>query len=210
MSKQRHLKIGIKKACPENFRRGLTLMEILVGITMSTLLIGALYGVYLVSYKTYTRSVNQAELNQNARIAMERMGRDIRQATNITSELPPDNTNPLFPAHDNIKFRDGHVTDRIQYIEYYLVNNELHRKLTHYCFSSTPETCLITDWVTPDVISLHDGFGPAEAIDEDTVKADSITNLQFYGSSNLIGINITVTNGISTYKSQTAIYARNI
>lgn len=186
-------------------RLGLTLTEILVGITMSTLLIGALYGVYLVSHKSYVRSVKQAELNQNARIAMERMTRDLRQTTRIITVLPPTNTDTVNnPAPSEIEFQDGHNTSNVSYIKYYLDDTNLKRQLFHYSFSADPDT-----WVTFDALD-NLNMPPSQIIDEDTVKADSISTLQFYGQSNLVNINLIVTKETLNYNYQTAVYARNI
>lgn len=196
MFKPRHLKLTGKK--------GLTLVEILVGITMSTLLIGALYGVYAVSYKSYTRSVKQAELNQNARIALERISRDLRQGMNLVTAIPPTNTDALNPAPSDITFQDGHDVSKIQYIRYYLDGTNLKRQLFHYSFSANP-----TVWVTYNALD-NLNMPPAKTTTEDTVKADSISVLQFYGSSNLIKINLTASKDTLDYNYQTAVYARNI
>lgn len=198
------LKLTDRLACPEYYRRGLTLVEILVGITLSTLLIGALYGVYIVSNKSYRTSVNQTELNQNARIALERISRDLRQSMLLVTTLPPTNTDTLNPAPSDITFQDGHDNTKIQYIRYYLSGTDLKRQVFHYAFSSNP-----TVWVTYDALD-NLNLPPAKTITEDTIKANTITTLQFYGTSSLININLTSTNGTSNYKYETAVYARNI
>src|SRR4030042_7081060 len=101
-------------------KRAFTLLEMVVTISLSLLLIGSLYSVYLTSYKSYRRSVNKAELNQNARIALERISRDLRQTERITTSLPPDDTDDMNPAPSAIQFQDGHDTENIQYIKYLL------------------------------------------------------------------------------------------
>lgn len=184
-------------------KKSFTLMEMLVAMTCGLLLLGALYGVYNVSYKSYRRSVNQSELSQNARIALERITRDLRQTNRVTTELPPDTTDPQNPPTNNIQFEDGHDTNQIRYIKYYLDQNNLHRQVIHYFFSSDPNT-----WV---VWNAQDQFGnlAQESIDEDTIKADKINSLSFYGN-NLINIDLTVSDADYNFSYKTAVLGRNV
>lgn len=188
--------------------KGFTLIEVIIAVSLSVILLGALYAVYITSYQSYRRSVAKAEINQNARIALERITRDLRQTERITTTLPIDDTDPLNPAPSTIMFQDGHVTDKIQYIEYSLTVNELHRKLIHYCFSSTPETCDIVDWVAWNAQDQY-GNPPNESIDEDAVKADKISVLKFYGNK-LITIDVTATHNDQSVNYQTKTLGRNI
>ena len=204
MLKHQLLKLGAKKACPERFRRGLTLVEILVAISISTLLIGALYGIYLVSFKSYKHSVNQAELNQNARIAMERISRDLRQTNRLTTIIPPNDTDLLNPPPSDIMFQDGHTTNQIQYIRYFLDGTNLKRQVIHYWFSSDTSIWVEYNAIPPPGITLLNN------IDEDRIKADKITSLKFYGENNLINIGITASDGTSTYTYKTIVLARNL
>lgn len=179
-------------------RKGLVLTELLTAISISVILISALYAIYLTSYRSYQRSVNRSELDQNARISLERISRDLRQTERIITILPPTNTDPLNPASNVIKFVDGHNIDKIQYIEYKLENNNLIREISHYYFSSDPDI-----WVQLDATDSY-GNPPVESIDESAIKADKVQNLEFYGS-NIIVININVSsdNASLTYKTKT-------
>lgn len=153
-----------------NLKKGFSLIELLVAITLSLLILGALYSVYYISQKLYVKSADKAELNQNGRISLERIARDLRQTPKITTIFPT--TGDL--SSPSIMFQDGNVIDQIQYIEYSLVNNELHRKLTHYC-PPAPETCNSqTGWVAynyPNAVLIPD---------KDDIKADKIFSLVFY------------------------------
>lgn len=187
---------------------GFTLIEMVVTISISVLLVGSLYGVYLTSYKSYRRSINKAELNQNARIALERISRDLRQTQEIVTPLPLIDDPPLNPASSVIEFQDGHNTAQIQYIKYLLSGNELHRQVIHYCFSSTPETCLPADWVTKNVQDQY-GDPPSESIDRNDVKADKISLIKFYGIK-LITTEIVASDADSSYSYKTQTLGRNI
>lgn len=185
--------------------KGFALLELLIAITLSVLLMGSLYGIYLVNQKSYSRSIAKAELNQNARIALERITRDLRQTDRITTTLPPDDTDPTNPPPSEIMFADGHDTDQIRYIIYTLENGNLYRKLVHYSFSTDPAN---PDWVNWN--TLDDGGQlPNQHIDENVVKADKVTDLKFYGVR-LITIELIASDGKSDYDFKTQTLARNI
>lgn len=190
-----------------NKSAGFTLTEVLVAISLSLVLFGALYGIYLTSYRSYRRSAAKAELNQNGRITLERISRDLRQAPAIVTTLPITPTE-MNPAASSINFQDGHDTSRIQYVEYSLIEGKLHRKLTHYCFSASPESCDPSEWVASNATDI---YGPPEmAEDEDVIKADLITSLGFYGNS-VITADITAqdTNG-GEVNFKTQVFCRNL
>lgn len=184
-------------------KRGFTLLEILVAISLSSMLLGALYGVYITSYRTYKRSVAKAELNQNARIAMERITRDLRQTERIVTALPPDDTDALNPPPSEIEFQDGHNTAKIQYIKYFLSSTNLQRQVIHYYFTSDPNT-----WVTWDAQDQY-GNAPSASIDEDTTRADKITSIKFYGVK-LITVELVASDENGSYTYKTEVLGRNI
>jgi len=208
MFKFQRLKVNVKRIPIK--KKGLTLLEIVVGLSLSLLIIGALYTVYLTSFKSYRRSINNAELNQNARISLERLTRDLRQAERIVTTLPADDTDPLNPPPSQIQFQDGHDTAQIQYVKYFLSGNELHRRLIHYCFSATPETCPEADWVAWNAQDQY-GNPPNESNDpaDDQVKADKITSIKFYGVK-LITIELVASNNDKSYTYKTEVLGRNI
>ena len=182
--------------------KGFTLMEILVAISLSLLLLGSLYGVYITSYKSYRNTIAKAELNQNARITMERISRDLRQTPEIVSVLASSDNPPLNPASSEIEFRDGHDTANIQYIRYYRVNNELRREVSHYSLSTDPGT-----WVAWNVF---DQYGQnIHTVSPYTVKADKVTSLKFYGT-NIINIEVVVSDENGSYTYKTEALGRNI
>lgn len=184
-------------------RAGITLIELLMAMSISIMLLAALYAVYSTSYQAYKSSINKAELNQNARISLERIGRDLHQTSQIITIIPIDDTNPLNPPANELQFVDGHNTAKIQYIRYFRQNNDLRRQVIHYYFSSDIDT-----WVA---WNAQDDFDqpPIEQIDEDVIKADKITSLKFFGD-NLVTIQITASNNYGNYNYQTKVLGRNI
>jgi len=183
-------------------RKGITLIELLMAMSISTMLLAALYAVYSTSYQVYKSSINKAELNQNARIALERIGRDLRQTSAIKTVLPPSDTDLLNPPSSKIQFIDGHNPDQIRYIYYYLEGNNLHRQIIHYFFTSNDD-----DWVP---WNASEGLGILqESIDEDVIKADQVTSLKFFGN-NPTTVQITTANSQGNYTYQTEVWGRNM
>ncbi|KKQ90293.1 MAG: hypothetical protein UT15_C0016G0005 [Berkelbacteria bacterium GW2011_GWA1_39_10] len=218
------LKPNIKKMTITKFKikkqkNGFTLVEILTVVFLATLIIIAAYTVFVMSYKSYQKNTANSELTQNARIALERMSREIRQAVSIETTLPIDPSAGT-PASE-LKFQDGHdfwptpipsssptptptpsasvspSTGKIQYITYYLSGTDLHRKKSHYAFTDAPDTWLAIGSLAP------------EHTDLDEIKAQNISSLQFWGNK-AITINTTASNGSSSYTFETISYGRNL
>lgn len=74
--------------------RGVTLIELLVVLAIATILVAGLYRTFVGQQKTYTVQEQVVDMQQNARIAMNRMIQEIRQAgfgkvAMVTSVLQP-------------------------------------------------------------------------------------------------------------------------
>lgn len=61
-------------------RKGFTLIELMVALVLSFILVGAIYRTFTVQQKVYTVQDQIAEAQQNARMAMNILMRDIRMA----------------------------------------------------------------------------------------------------------------------------------
>ncbi len=61
-------------------RKGFTLIELIVALVLSFILVGAIYRTFTVQQKTYTVQDQIAETQQNARMAMNILIRDVRMA----------------------------------------------------------------------------------------------------------------------------------
>jgi len=62
------------------YARGMSLVEILVGMALTMVLIIALYGSFDIQYKHLNIQEQMADMQQAARTAMDRMAREIRMA----------------------------------------------------------------------------------------------------------------------------------
>ena len=60
--------------------KGLTLIELLVAMAISSILIAAIYRTFIGQHKTYTVQEQVVDMQQNVRVAINRMMREIRMA----------------------------------------------------------------------------------------------------------------------------------
>ena len=70
----------MRKEGSEVYQRGLTLIELMVALALSFIVIGAVYRTFTSQQRTYTIQDQVAEAQQNARVAMNILMRDLRMA----------------------------------------------------------------------------------------------------------------------------------
>ena len=85
---------------------GFTLTESIIVIFISVAILTSVYALYALNQKAYIQGELAAEINQNGRVVIERMSREIRQARSIVTVLPEDRVNPS----SEILFHDGHLS----------------------------------------------------------------------------------------------------
>ena len=61
-------------------RKGFTLIELLIALVIGSVLMAGMYRTLLSQQQTYTAGSQVANMHQNARIAVEKMTREIRMA----------------------------------------------------------------------------------------------------------------------------------
>ena len=78
----------LRYLCLEN--QGVTLIELLVALVISSILIAALYRVFVSQQQTYTVQDQVIDMQQNARVGINRMMSEIRMAGfgNVSMVLP--------------------------------------------------------------------------------------------------------------------------
>lgn len=118
---------------------GFTLTEMIVAITIFVLIIVAVYSAHTLSHRAYQEGERAAEITQNGRVILERMTREIRQAKEIITELPDDETG----ATSTIMFQDGHDISTIRYIRYFKDGTNIKREEVAYYFSDDPSTYVL-------------------------------------------------------------------
>jgi type II secretory pathway component PulJ len=120
---------------------GFTLVEVLVASTMMFAVLFALYGIFDVSVRAFGYGGDRLEAVENARLAVDRMGREIRSAYpyDPTSNPPRrylfldplDPTKPAVPTSTRIVFGNETGGDRrigaTEVLGYYLSGHDLKR-----------------------------------------------------------------------------------
>ena len=185
-------------------KKGFSLPELLIAITITALVVEAAYFASRIGQATFKTTAEKIELAQNARVILDRMSREVRQATDIVTELPPGSDDPTDPPKNTIMFEDGHTTIN-RYISYNLENNNAYRTVTAYYFGTTlPDS---SEWVVHDAIDSENNPPNSTNISNNLI-AENITSLKIYGDS-VIYIEMTASKDDQTADFATAVYPRN-
>lgn len=188
---------------PKN-QPGFTLIETIISIALFTAVILMTASIYSLSQRTYRSGGDENELWQNARVVLDRMTREIRQAKDLVTEIPATDDEPENPPPPELQFQDGHDLSEIKYIKYYLDNTDFKRQIIAYYFDEEPETYV--RWDSTDAFENP----PNELILENRIIGEYFTNLQFWGESNLINIAVDLSKGDKVVNLLTAVYGRNL
>ena len=188
------MKQGYKK------QQGFTLTELLIAIVIAILITLTILSSFILNQRVLRKSNTKSELTQNARIVIDLMSREIRQADMLVTLLPADDSDPIAVAHE-LQFEDGHINTHTQYIRYYLSDNLLKRQVIVYYFASDPSTYVAWD----DVDSFGD---PTEAVLEDRTVGENFNQIDFFGSDN-VNIELELEKSGETVEMKTIINPRN-
>lgn len=131
----------------------MSLSEVLISVLIFALVIGAGTSLYLLGSKMWHKGSEIGERSQNSRVIMDRLSREIRQANEIASI-----------NDDSIMIEDGHV-ERLQYIKYYLLDNELKRQQIIYELNDN-----LVRYDTPD---------SQEIVEKNELIAENINGIDF-------------------------------
>jgi len=183
------------------YKKGFTLTEILVVVVIFILLLEVVYSVYVLSQKGYQGGEDSAEIVQNARVILERMSREIRQAREVVSELSDDEAG----ATSTIEFEDGHATTTYCYIRYYQNDGAVKRCVRRYYFPSAP-----------DIFLPWNATSPTETLTATTTQGPLIigehinpAGLKFWGSY-VINVSVLLSKGEQEVDISTKIFGRNL
>lgn len=178
-------------------------METIISLSLFIIIIILVNTMYSTAQKTYNKNSNQAELTQNARVALDRLSRELRQSTDIITELPPTEDDPNNPPANQIFFQDGHDTSQITYLLYSLDGANLRRQNKAYYFPSSPSI-----YVLHNSVDQYDD-PPVETIISDQVVGEYFNSLEFWGSNGLINIGVGLEKNQNSFNLGTSIYSRN-
>ncbi|NUM25169.1 MAG: prepilin-type N-terminal cleavage/methylation domain-containing protein [Candidatus Buchananbacteria bacterium] len=182
-------------------RSGLTLIELTVAITIALLILLIVSSTFILNQRVFRKSNLKSELVQNARITLDLMSREIRQAKELVTILPTDDSDPLTVPHE-IQFEDGHTTSQIQYIRYFLDSDDLKKQIIVYYFDTDPSTYVYWDDV--------DAFGaPDQSVLEEKIIGENFSSMNFFGGDN-ITIELFLEKQTEAIEIDTVINPRNI
>ncbi len=182
--------------------RAFTLVELLVAILVSGILISVTTSTYLLFRRSIAQDQGRAELNQNARISLERMSRELRQARSIVTLFPTSPADTSVTQPHEIEFEDGHPepgeADYLTYRRYYVVNQVLKLDIKYYHLNgSTIHIPYNSSSAIPTILSTQD-------------IAERVSDLSFYQTSGTIQVILTTSDGgVQNYKLATTILKRN-
>ncbi len=139
-------------------QRGFTLLEMLISSAIFAVVLFAIYTMHITNQDTSTRGVNKIEVQQNARVAKERMAREIRMAGYDPSSaiLSQASQTALQVASGNFitliadVTGDG-VSDRVTYR---LQGNQLIRETASWVGATWTPNPPATSELADDVIAL--------------------------------------------------------
>lgn len=181
--------------------KGFTLAELLVAVIIALLTLIIISTIFSLNQKVSRKSNIKAELTQNARIVIDIMAREIRQANKIVTVLPPNNSDPALITHE-LQFEDGHTDTHIQYIKYYLEGDKFKRQIIVYYFEYDPSTYVYWDDFDP--------FGsPVQEVLEEKIIGEFFSTIDFYGEDK-INVDLTLQKQSEQVQIKSIIHPRNI
>lgn len=176
-------------------KRGFTIPEILIAVTISSILIGLTAASYVSIQKVVGRNENEYVIAQNARAVVDRISRDVRQAVSFATNVPESQSEAI----SAIEIEDGHDVDPAgpTYITYELVINSndggfvkgvvWHKRYFYY------------NTVNPSIhlpyssgVVGQGGFNRQDLTGESYIIAENVTDLNFYGLASLLQIDVTL------------------
>jgi type II secretory pathway pseudopilin PulG len=197
-------------------KKGFTLVEVLVFITIFLLVSIGIFNILSFSQNFYSQKTVQSELLQNGRVILERITREIRQGEAMVSQLPQVPSNLENPPLLEIEFQDGHTPSPYEYLgsDYYYIRyyfssstKELYRQYKIYCFDPCESCSTYFRWDDTkiegtDTISTH------ACVLEEKIIGEYVEDLNFWGSG-LVNVSLSLQNKKQELNFQTKIFGRN-
>jgi prepilin-type N-terminal cleavage/methylation domain-containing protein len=178
---------------------GFTLLEVIVALSLFTIVIIMALSMYMLSAQTHSRMSAKVEMAQNVRVSLSRMSREIRQSPEVVTEL---STNKEDSASEII-FQDGHNQEEIGYIEYYLDGTDLRRSEMVYYFPSEED-----EYVSYNTRDRNDEL-PEKKIVEDRLVGEYFEDLNFWRDEEVVNIEMTLELAGDNFKVGSGVYHRN-
>lgn len=183
--------------------KGFTLIELLIAVLVSAILVTMTVSVYNLFRRAMAYDTDWANASQNGRVALDRLGRELRQSAEVVTTLPADQSDGSITQPHEIIFEDGHAND-LTYRRYYLVGTTLKLDVLEFYFASDPSTRVKWDAIGGG------GTNPVSSVISTQDVAEMVQSISFFGP-NPIQVLIQTGNtdsGVTTVM-QTSVTERN-
>ena len=178
----------------EQDNKGLTLVELLVSMTVLSVVSLAIFSFMVFASKTYNKANGETNLQSEAQMTINRMENLIVSATNGVGADPtePEDAAKKLYVYNHAAKEDGTVEYRI--ISIYQENNKLMYKYDTYGLDEFGSKVITT--------------GSAPAVISDYIEDFSV-NLTKLLSNQEVTVNLKMKNGQKTYETSNTFYMRN-
>jgi len=171
-------------------RKGVTLIELLVGLVISGIVVAGIYRVFVSQTRAYTVQDQVVEVQQNVRSAMEILLRDLRMGGYDNDSLNSKITiaNPIIGADQSVTVNYEHDDTHRYEITYSLNNGTLNRQLAIYTDTGLLQSST-TEPILENVDVLNFGYGV------DTNNDGAVENwldAGHVGTSKIIAVQVTL------------------
>lgn len=173
------------------FLTGFTLVEIIVSITVLVLISGAVYSTFILHQRAYQLGQEREEINQNGRVILERLSRELRQAKEIITSLPDESDVPGSSPPSEVVFQDGHLP--------VITEEENPQSATLNTITLYNGASLIDDYYKGSFIKIISGNGTGEI--RKIIEYNGVTKLATIKETWQ-----TIPNTSSVYKIDTSYY----
>lgn len=153
---------GIGKRPEENSQRGLTLVELLISITLLSIIVTVFTSTYVTGISVYTREVRTTNLQNESRIILDRIISDIKLSSEVVSgsnDTVLALAAPSIDANGNIIYEDTGLF-KMDYITYWLDGSALYKKVEPHLDSARPAA---VTHILGDVDSVTFTYTPSAA-----------------------------------------------
>lgn len=183
--------------------RAFTLVELLVAVTVSAILVGITASTYSLFRKSMALDQGKADIAQNARIALDRLSRELRQTPDILTTLPLNPADTSVAQPGVIEFEDGHAND-LTYRYYYISSGVLKVTIKQYYFTYDTGTRVAWNAVGTG------GVSPVSSNVATYDVADNILSVAYYGDNELLVIVTSQDSNSQQLQMRTTIHGRNL
>jgi type II secretory pathway component PulJ len=169
----------------------MTLVEMVVLIGIYTLLIGVIFTSVQSLYQYNSYSIAQADEVDNARRAIFRLTRDLREMT-----YAEDGTFPLVTMEDHLIgfYSDIDQDNSVEYVEYELATTTLYKRTYNavgappsYNFATPDETITLSEYVQ-NIQQATSTFMYYDVNGDELVNGALLTDVRYIRAQNIVNI----------------------